>query len=87
MVLNVSLNAIIFEAADVHLCSDAVDFCNAVGLPLLDPLNKTPHFLVAIPVRFKVVVVDKELQFFRITLEVLASACHSGTHVFERLSE
>ena len=80
VLLDVVEYLVALEAADVHLCADAVDVGHAVGLPLIDPADQALHLLVVVPVGLQVVVVDEELH---VLWAVLACQPAGLTHVFE----
>lgn len=55
----------------VHLSTDTVDNCFAVRFPTCNPLNQALELLVVVPVAFKVVVVDEELEVGGVASELL----------------
>ena len=55
----------------VHLSTDTVDNCFAVRFPTCDPLDQALELLVVVPVAFKVVVVDEELEVGGVASEFL----------------
>ena len=70
----------IFIATDMHLRTDTVDFGYTVSLPFLDPVDKTLHLLIIVPIGLQIVVVDEECQILR---TILAGEATSLTDVVE----
>ena len=60
MFLDVIQVSVVLKATDVHLCAYTVNLGNTVGFPFLYPVDERLQFLVVIPVRLSVIVVDEE---------------------------
>ena len=49
-------------ATHVHLCTDTVNLRHPISFPLFNPVYQTLNFLIIVPVRLQIIVIDKEFQ-------------------------
>ena len=59
------LSSRIHMVRDMHLCAYTVNNCQTVCFPLFNPLNQALQLLVVVPVRFQIIIVDKQLHICR----------------------
>ena len=79
-ILLTGLSTAVFIIRDVHLRADTINLGHTIILPFLNPVDETLHFLVVIPVRLQIVVVDEE---FDILGAILTGQATSLTHIVQ----
>ena len=55
-------------AGDMHLTTNAIHFCHAVGLPTLNPLDERFEFAIVVPITLQIIVVNEQSQILRTIL-------------------